>query len=155
MTVMPSIFALTLQMPRGNTETIYPRALVLAGVRKYIENKRYKSAYLACRSHMVDMNILHDYAPDQFMENISLFIDQVKKVEFIDEFLSRLKYVPSPRIQLTVLTTSLGTRMCAKLCIRIHSRLLILVNEQLKPPTKPMAHKSCQPVWVCLRRRAK
>ena len=95
-TVMPSIFALTLQMPRGNTETIYPRALVLAGVRKYIENKRYKSAYLACRSHMVDMNILHDYSPAQFMENIALFIDQVKKIEFIDEFLSRLKYVSPP-----------------------------------------------------------
>ncbi|EDN09096.1 conserved hypothetical protein [Histoplasma mississippiense (nom. inval.)] len=30
---MPSIFAVTLQMPRGNTETIYPRALVLAGIR--------------------------------------------------------------------------------------------------------------------------
>ncbi|KAL1960232.1 hypothetical protein VTO42DRAFT_8775 [Malbranchea cinnamomea] len=89
--VMPTTFALTLQMPRGNTETIYPRALVLAGIRQYIEQKKYKSAYLACRSHMVDMNIIHDYAPAQFMENIPLFIVQVKKVEFIDEFLSRLK----------------------------------------------------------------
>lgn len=40
---------------------------------------------------MVDMNILHDYAPDQFMASVSLFIDQVKKVQFIDEFLSHLK----------------------------------------------------------------
>lgn len=80
-------------MPRGNLEIIYPRALVLAGVRKYIENKKYKPAYLACRSHMVDMNILHDYSPTQFMENIALFIDQLKKVEFIDEFLSHLRYV--------------------------------------------------------------
>nr|KMM73499.1 IKI3-like protein [Coccidioides posadasii RMSCC 3488] len=88
---MPSIFALTLQMPRGNIETIYPRALVLAGIRKYIENKKYRSAYLACRSHMVDMNILHDYMPDQFMASIQLFIDQVKRIDFIDEFLSRLR----------------------------------------------------------------
>ncbi|ODH23951.1 hypothetical protein ACO22_05347 [Paracoccidioides brasiliensis] len=89
--VMPSIFAVTLQMPRGNTETIYPRALVLAGIRNYIDNKNYRAAYLACRSHMVDMNILHDYSPAQFMANVSLFIDQVKKVEYIDEFLSRLR----------------------------------------------------------------
>ncbi|PGH16468.1 hypothetical protein AJ79_01799 [Helicocarpus griseus UAMH5409] len=89
--VMPSIFAVTLQMPRGNTETIYPRALVLAGIRRYIDNKKYRAAYLACRSHMVDMNILHDYAPAQFMANVPLFIDQVKKVEYIDEFLSRLR----------------------------------------------------------------
>ncbi|WEW55517.1 Putative elongator complex protein 1 [Emydomyces testavorans] len=89
--VMPSIFALTLQMPRGNIETIYPRALVLAGIRKFIEDKKYRSAYLACRSHMVDMNILHDYMPKQFMTSIQLFIDQIRRVDFIDEFLSRLK----------------------------------------------------------------
>lgn len=92
-TVMPSTFAVILQMPRGNLETIYPRALVLAGIRSSIDKKDYRSAFLACRSQMVDMNILHDYAPAQFMENILLFIDQVKKVDFIDDFLSRLKYV--------------------------------------------------------------
>lgn len=90
-TVMPTTFALTLQMPRGNLETIYPRALVLAGIRVFIDNKNYRSAYLACRSQMVDMNILHDYAPDQFMASVPLFIDQVKKVQFIDDFLSHLK----------------------------------------------------------------
>lgn len=90
-TVMPTTFALTLQMPRGNLETIYPRALVLAGIRAFIDKKNYRSAYLACRSQMVDMNILHDYSPTQFMASVSLFIDQVKKVEFVDEFLSNLK----------------------------------------------------------------
>lgn len=90
---MPSTFAVTLQMPRGNIETIYPRALVLAGIRTFIDRKNYRSAFLACRSQMVDMNILHDYAPEQFMGNIQLFVDQVKNIEFIDEFLSRLRYV--------------------------------------------------------------
>uniref|UniRef100_A0A093Y853 Elongator complex protein 1 n=1 Tax=Talaromyces marneffei PM1 TaxID=1077442 RepID=A0A093Y853_TALMA len=90
-TVTPSNFAVTLQMPRGNLETIYPRALVLAGIRTFIDAKEYRSAYLACRSQMVDMNILHDYAPQQFMENVPLFITQVKRVDYIDEFLSRLK----------------------------------------------------------------
>lgn len=94
-TVMPSIFAVTLQMPRGNLETIYPRALVLSGIRSFIDKKDYCSAFNACRSQMVDMNILHDYAPKQFMENILLFIEQVKKPDFIDDFLSRLRYVLS------------------------------------------------------------
>lgn len=89
--VIPSIFAVVLQAPRGNIETIYPRALVLAGIRTFIDQKKYRSAFLACRSQMVDMNILHDYAPQQFMESIQLFIEQVKKVDFIDDFLSRLK----------------------------------------------------------------
>ena len=91
MTVMPSTFALVLQMPRGNLETIYPRALVLAGIRDNINKKNYKTAFLACRSQRVDMNILHDHAPQQFLSNISLFIDQVKTVEHIDLFLSQLR----------------------------------------------------------------
>ncbi|RAL09023.1 Elongator subunit IKI3 [Aspergillus homomorphus CBS 101889] len=89
-TVMPSTFAVILQMPRGNIETIYPRALVLAGIRSFIDRKNYRAAFLTCRSQMVDMNIIHDYAPEQFMENIQLFVDQVKRIDFIDEFISRL-----------------------------------------------------------------
>ena len=90
-TVVPSTYAVVLQMPRGNLETIYPRALVLAGIRQHIDEKGYREAYLACRTHQVDMNILHDYKPDLFMHNIPLFIEQVKKVSRIDDFLSKVK----------------------------------------------------------------
>ncbi|KAJ0420730.1 IKI3 family-domain-containing protein [Aspergillus carlsbadensis] len=90
-TVMPSTFAAILQAPRGNIETVYPRALVLAGIRSFIDQKDYRSAFLTCRSQMVDMNIIHDYNPEQFMESILLFVEQVKRVDFVDEFLSRLK----------------------------------------------------------------
>ncbi|PUU75037.1 IKI3 family-domain-containing protein [Tuber borchii] len=89
--VMPTRFALTLQMPRGNLETIYPRVLVLAGVRRSIEAKDYLPAFLACRNHRVDLNIIHDHAPRQFIERVELFIDQVKKIEYIDLFLSQLR----------------------------------------------------------------
>ena len=95
-TVMPSTFMVVLQAPRGNIETIYPRALVLAGIRNFIDKKDYRRAFLTCRSQMVDMNIIHDYAPEQFMESIALFVDQVKRVDFVDEFLSRLKYADCP-----------------------------------------------------------
>lgn len=90
-TVMPSAYAVVLQMPRGNLETIYPRVLVLSGIRKHINDLDYKSAFLACQSQQVDMNILHDYQPQTFMANIALFIGQLKKPSRIDEFLSKLK----------------------------------------------------------------
>ncbi|KAI9664533.1 MAG: hypothetical protein M1821_005979 [Bathelium mastoideum] len=90
-TVMPSSYAVVLQMPRGNLETIYPRALVLAGIRKSIIGKEYKKAFLACRNQRVDMNILHDYDSQQFMANVLLFVQQIRKVEYIDLFLSQLK----------------------------------------------------------------
>lgn len=92
-TVVPASFSLTLQMPRGNLETIYPRALVLASIRQHITMKDYRSAFLACRSQRVDMNILHDYAPKQFLANVELVINQLNKVEYIDLFLSQLRCV--------------------------------------------------------------
>ncbi|KAI9729846.1 MAG: hypothetical protein M1834_006595 [Cirrosporium novae-zelandiae] len=90
-TVMPSSFALVFQMPRGNLETIYPRALVLPGIRESIIAKDYRKAFLACRNHRVDMNLLYDYAPEQFLFHTVLFVNQLKKVEHIDLFLSHLK----------------------------------------------------------------
>ncbi|KAF4551650.1 Elongator complex protein 1-like protein [Elsinoe fawcettii] len=89
--VMPSAYAVVLQMPRGNLETIFPRALVLAGIRKAIIAKDYRKAFFACRNHRVDMNILHDYNPKQFMTNVDLFVDQLKKPTHIDLFLSQLR----------------------------------------------------------------
>ena len=113
-TVIPSTYAVVLQMPRGNLETIYPRALVLAGIRQHIDELDYRSAYLACRTHQVDMNILHDYNPDLFMARITLFIEQVKKVSRIDDFLSKLKdgNVDSSRsVKVEVLLEEPMTRM--------------------------------------------
>lgn len=90
-TAIPSTYSLILQMPRGNLETIYPRAMVLAGIRQYLESKDYKSAFLTCRAHRVDMNIIHDHDPASFMSSISTFVTQVSKVEHIDLFLSQLR----------------------------------------------------------------
>ena len=77
-------------MPRGNLETIYPRALVLPTIRKSINDGKYKKAFIACRNHRVDMNIIHDHAPDAFLRSVDLFLDQVQKVENVDLFLSQL-----------------------------------------------------------------
>jgi elongator complex protein 1 len=85
--------SLVLQMPRGNLETIYPRAMVLAGIRKLVEQKDYSSAFLTCRTQRVDMNILYDHRPEQFLENVGLFLEQVKDPANIDLFLSTLKCV--------------------------------------------------------------
>ncbi|KAF2765709.1 IkappaB kinase complex, IKAP component [Teratosphaeria nubilosa] len=107
-TVMPSTFALVLQMPRGNLETIYPRALVLAGIRQSISQRDYKRAFKICRTHRVDMNILHDYAPERFIEDVDQFITQVKKVEYIDLFLSSLS---EENVAETIYKETLNARM--------------------------------------------
>ncbi|KAK9453026.1 IKI3 family-domain-containing protein [Dipodascopsis uninucleata] len=88
--VIPSKVAVVLQMPRGNLETIYPRLLVLEGIRRAIDNKDYLQAFKSCRAHRVNLDILYDYAPDLFMKNIKLFVESLEKVEYLDLFLSGL-----------------------------------------------------------------
>jgi elongator complex protein 1 len=90
-TVMPTTYSVVLQMPRGNLETIYPRALVLAAIRRSIEADRYDEAFLACRNQRVDMNILHDHDAERFLANLEKIITQIKKVEHIDLLLAQLR----------------------------------------------------------------
>ncbi|KAK3315356.1 IKI3 family-domain-containing protein [Apodospora peruviana] len=90
-TAMPTKMSIVLQMPRGNLETIFPRAMVLAGIRQLIEQKDYGAAFTTCRTQRVDMNILYDHRPEQFLDNVGLFLDQVKGAANIDLFLSTLK----------------------------------------------------------------
>ncbi|KAF1830666.1 IkappaB kinase complex, IKAP component [Decorospora gaudefroyi] len=90
-TVMPTTYSVVLQMPRGNLETIYPRALVLAAIRRSIKAERYDEAFLACRNQRVDMNILHDHDPDRFLANLEKIVTQIKRVEHIDLLLAQLR----------------------------------------------------------------
>lgn len=90
-TVMPTTYSVVLQMPRGNLETIYPRALVLAAIRRSIEAQRYDEAFLTCRGQRVDMNILHDHDPERFMTSIAQIVTQITRVEHIDLLLSQLR----------------------------------------------------------------
>ncbi|ROT43726.1 IKI3 family protein [Sodiomyces alkalinus F11] len=90
-TAMPTNMSLVLQMPRGNLETIYPRAMVVAGIRQLVEEKNYGRAFSYCRTQRVDMNILYDHRPNQFLANVGLFLDQIQDVAYIDLFLSSLR----------------------------------------------------------------
>ncbi|KAI1107353.1 IkappaB kinase complex, IKAP component [Jackrogersella minutella] len=90
-TAMPTYMSLVLQMPRGNLETIYPRAMVVAGIRQLIDAKDYRRAYSYCRTQRVDMNILYDHRPLQFLANVGLFLGQLRDVSYIDLFLSSLR----------------------------------------------------------------
>lgn len=87
---IPSKSSVVLQAPRGNLETIYPRIMVLNDVRNAIKKIDYKNAFLTCRIHRISLDILHDYNPELFFNNIENFINQLDKVEYLDLFLSCL-----------------------------------------------------------------
>lgn len=88
--VMPSKSSVVLQASRGNLETIYPRIMVLAEVRKDILAKSYRKAFISCRTHRINLDILHDYSPELFFDNMELFINQVEEVDYLNFFISCL-----------------------------------------------------------------
>ncbi|KAK9478600.1 IKI3 family-domain-containing protein [Lipomyces japonicus] len=88
--VIPTKLSVVLQAPRGNLETIFPRILVLDGVRRHIDNREYQDAFKSCRVHRINLDILYDYAPEVFMQNVELFVSQLSSVEYLDLFLSNL-----------------------------------------------------------------
>jgi elongator complex protein 1 len=90
-TVVPGESRLVLQMPRGNLETIYPRALLLSYVRKKIDRLEYGCAFQAMKKHRINMNLLYDHNPSQFLESLEVVIHQLNSANNINLFLSDLK----------------------------------------------------------------
>ncbi|KAM0790761.1 hypothetical protein ACM66B_004611 [Microbotryomycetes sp. NB124-2] len=90
-TVVPSSTSVVLQMPRGNLETISPRPLVLRVVDNLLHDLRFKTAFLACRRHRIDLNVLHDADPQAFHAHLSSFVEQLADVDHINLFLSQMR----------------------------------------------------------------
>ena len=52
------------QMPRGNLETVYPRALVLSSVRRHLDQRCYGDAFVTMRKHRINLNLIYDHNPE-------------------------------------------------------------------------------------------
>ena len=50
-------------MPRGNLETICPRALVLTNVRRWLDEFNFLDAFVAMSKHRINLNLMYDHNP--------------------------------------------------------------------------------------------
>ena len=50
-------------MPRGNLETICPRALVLSSVRGSLDQLKFREAFITMRKHRINLNLIYDHNP--------------------------------------------------------------------------------------------
>jgi len=107
-TSIPSTMSLVLQMPRGNLETVNPRPMVMATIHadtdacvffslrdpdctyEVTTRGNYRKAFLACRKHRIDLNVIVDRDPKLFRERLPSFIEQVCDVDYINLFLTNL-----------------------------------------------------------------
>lgn len=87
----PRAMRLILQMPRGNLETIAPRPLVLQNVKRDVDAGDYRNAFIACRKHRIDMNIIFDHSPALFFDRLPTFIDQIPEIDHLNLFLTGLR----------------------------------------------------------------
>eukprot|EP00536_Pseudo-nitzschia_multiseries_P004484 jgi/Psemu1/253661/estExt_Genewise1Plus.C_740091 len=90
--VLPQQPQMILQMPRGNLESIYPRALVLQFLMSRITAGAYDEAFRMMRKHKVDLNLIVDIHPSGFLESgITSFIKQVDNIDYLNLFISTLQ----------------------------------------------------------------
>lgn len=77
-------------MPRGNLEGIQPRILLLKTVVRLIKKARFGMAFKLLRQHKLDINLLYDVDPANFLSKIDRFVKQVKKVDYLNLFVNSL-----------------------------------------------------------------
>lgn len=79
------------QLPRGNLETITPRILSFKIIRKHLQNQEYRLAFDLLRKERINLNLLIDLNPQQFLKDILLFIEQIDSIQWLNLFLTELK----------------------------------------------------------------
>ena len=76
------------QMPRGNLESVWPRALVLFAARSLLRSQQYRKAFVLLRRHRVNLNLLYDVNPAQFEADVSRIIDALDTAMHINIMLA-------------------------------------------------------------------
>lgn len=77
------------QLPRGNLETIYSKILVLKKFKHLmLETKKYKQAFELLRQHKLELNLIFDINPKNFIKNSEEIIKDIEKNDYINLFLS-------------------------------------------------------------------
>jgi elongator complex protein 1 len=90
-TGLPNDVRIVLQTPRGNLETIAPRPLVVQRVWRLARAKEYGSAFRLSRQQRIDMNVMVDADPDDFLLNVDRLVDQVLVPSHLSVFLTYLQ----------------------------------------------------------------
>ena len=77
-------------MSRGNLEGIQPRIILLKEVVQLIKDAEYGKSFRLLRQHKLDINLIFDVDPAQFMSKIDKFVKEVKQVDYLNLFVNSL-----------------------------------------------------------------
>ncbi|XP_046400046.1 elongator complex protein 1 isoform X2 [Ischnura elegans] len=88
---LPKHFKVVLQMPRGNLECIEPRALSLHIIANLVARKEYGKAFDMARVQRINLNVICDLYPNDFLMDLEEFVRQVKNPTWLSLFLCELQ----------------------------------------------------------------
>jgi len=103
--VLPHKPQAVLQLPRGNLEGLYPRALVLRTAVLKIREDDYAGAFELMRRQKVDLNLIVDLDPKKFLEeggHAEVFIEQVTNIDYLNLFISSLQTTDCTSTRFTI-----------------------------------------------------
>ncbi|EKX33336.1 hypothetical protein GUITHDRAFT_120499 [Guillardia theta CCMP2712] len=80
-----------LLLPRGNLEILHPQSLVVHHCCSLLSCSKYLDVLLTMRKHKIDMNLLHDYDPRSFAENVEKIVKEVNSSHLLSLFIAALK----------------------------------------------------------------
>ncbi|CAH1408064.1 unnamed protein product [Nezara viridula] len=69
--------SVVLQAPRGNLETIQPRALTILTLGTLIDSKQFKTALSLMRKQRLDLNLIIDHNQKLFLDEVNNFVNQI------------------------------------------------------------------------------
>lgn len=90
-TTVPHDSRVVLQMPRGNLETIQPRVLSLVIIGELLDAHLYGKAFDLLRKQRINLNLLVDHNPTDFLAHIDEFISSINNIQWLNLFLSDLQ----------------------------------------------------------------
>ncbi|XP_076056074.1 elongator complex protein 1 [Oratosquilla oratoria] len=89
-TAVPKDTRVVLQMPRGNLEMISPRSLAVHTLKQLLGHLEYGQAVAVMRKQRINLNLLVDHDPHNFLKNTDVFVRSVDKPSWIDLFIACL-----------------------------------------------------------------
>ena len=89
-TSVPHHSKTVLQMPRGNIETIHPRALSIVLLTEFLDTDKYRQAFMLARTQRINLNLLVDHHINKFLTNCGMFVEQVSSPEYLTIFIADL-----------------------------------------------------------------
>lgn len=82
--------SIVLQLPRGNLETIQPRALTILTAARHLDNGEYKQLAELLRRQRIDLNLCVDHNPITFLLSINRFVQRIHDPAWFSLFLAEL-----------------------------------------------------------------